>query len=384
MRITHTIFSLRPELGGPSVSAPALCVALAEQGGDVDMAVWEERGERRPLDEKNGITRNDRVPPVMVNGGIRRKQLVSHVANNDIEILHDHSIWRRSHIDVALASRQTGRPLVLSPRGTLLPWCLQHKRLKKKMGMMLYMRRVLEQVALFHATSEEEVESLRSAGFRQPITLIPNGTVLPDLDSPIDGDEFGYNGDRTALFISRINPKKGLLMLVRAWGRLRPLGWRLKIVGPDENNYRGEIATAIEREGLTDVVTIRDAVDHKEKWMLYRAADLFVLPTHSENFGIVVGEALAAGTPVLTTKGAPWAELETYQCGWWTDISVDAIFHALQEATALSADELRMMGKRGRSLVEERYSWQAIGRDMLRAYEWLLGKEEMPDTVFLY
>lgn len=383
MRITHTIFTLRPENGGPSISAPALCTALAEHGGDVDIAVWEERGAARPLDMDNGIEANEKAARVFVNGGMRRAWLVSHVTNNNIDIIHDHSLWRRYHIGVALAARQTGRPLVLSPRGTMLPWCLKHKRLKKQLGMTLYMRRVLEQVALFHATSEEEVESLRSAGFRQPIALIANGTVLPDLELPLVSSESGVDGDRTALFLSRINPKKGLLMLVEAWGRLRPQGWKLRIVGPDEDNYRCKVVEAIDREGLSDLITLRDAVDHREKWMLYRAADLFVLPTHSENFGIVVGEALAAGTPVVTTKGAPWAELETMQCGWWVDISVDGLFHALQEATALPKDELRLMGERGRRLIEERYSWPVIGRDMLAAYEWLLGKREKPNTVIL-
>lgn len=383
MRITHTIFSLRPELGGPSISAPALSIAIAAQGGDVDMAVWEERGENRPLGMENGIAMSDLGPHVWVNGGMGRRKLRDHVVRNNVEIIHDHSLWRRYHLGVALAARQTGRPLVLSPRGTMLPWCLQHKRLKKKLGMMAYQRRILEEVALFHVTSEEEAESVRSAGLRQPMALIPNGTILPDLDSPPAPNGMALNGERTALFLSRIHPKKGLLMLIEAWSRLRPLGWKLRIVGPDENDYRNEIAAAIEREGLSDVVAMHGAVDHNEKWILYRAADLFVLPTHSENFGIVVSEALASGTPVVTTKGAPWAELETRRCGWWTDVSVDGLAHALQEATSLPKEELRIMGERGRRLIEERYSWQAIGRDMLAAYAWLLSKREKPDTVIL-
>ncbi len=347
------------------------------------MAVWEERGMTRPLDMDNGIPTNDGTPAVMVSGGMGRKKLRDHVVRENVEIIHDHSLWRRYHLGVALAARQTGRPLVLSPRGSMLPWCLQHKRLKKRLGMLAYQKRLLEQVAMFHVTSDEEAESVRAAGLRQPMTLIPNGTVLPDLDAPGTNNGHEGLGDRTALFLSRIHPKKGLLMLIEAWSNLRPEGWKLRIVGPGEPNHRNEIAAAIEREHLSDVVTMEDAVDHHEKWQRYRSADLFILPTHSENFGIVIGEALASGTPVLTTRGAPWAELESRQCGWWTDISVAALADALKEATTLPTEELRLMGERGRRLIEERYSWQTIGRDMLASYAWLLGKHELPGTVIL-
>ena len=347
------------------------------------MVLWDKHGLDGVQVSDSDVVVLEGTKPATFNTRVRRRSFSSHVRSNNTEIIHDHSIWRRYHIEVALAARRTRRPLVLSPRGTMLPWCLRHKWLKKKAGMLLYQRHVLEQVDLFHVTSEEEAESIRSAGLRQPLALIPNGTILPDLDAPLLSKRLDRNGHRTALFLSRINPKKGLLMLVEAWSRLRPVGWKLRIVGPDENNYRNEVATAIEREGLSDVITIHDAVDHNEKWTLYRSADLFVLPTHSENFGIVVGEALASGTPVVTTKGAPWAELESRQCGWWADISVDGLYNSLQEATALPEDELRLMGKRGRSLVEERYSWQAIGKDMLSAYAWLLGERDKPGTVIL-
>ncbi len=349
----------------------------------MDIAVWEKRGPSRSLGEENGITVIEGARRVMVSGGMRRRPLVAHLRKLGSELIHDNSIWRRCHIAMALAARQTQIPIVLSPHGSMLRWSLNTKRLKKRLGMMLYMRRILEQVAVFHATSEEEVECVRSAGFRQPIALIPHGIVLPDLSGQLSVDGLESGGDRTALFVSRLHYKKGLPMLIEAWNRLRPQGWKLLIVGPGEERYKRKLLTEIDRNDLSSVITIQDGVDHARVWELYREADLFILPTHAENFGLVVPEALAAGTPVITTKGAPWAELETNDCGWWVDIGVEPIRRALQEATTLPIEELRLKGERGRKLVSERYAWPVVARAMSDVYAWLLGKGSLPNTVVM-
>ncbi len=149
------------------------------------------------------------------------------------------------------------------------------------------------------------------------------------------------------MYLGRNHLLKGLDLLTEAWERVKRDGWRLKLVGP----------------GLPGGL-----VEGEEKWRVLRAADVFVLPTRSENFGIVVAEALAAGVPVITTKGAPWAELVSENCGWWVEVGVEPRAEALREAMGLTDEERRAMGENGRRLVERKYKWEAVGARMVEVY----------------
>ncbi len=139
----------------------------------------------------------------------------------------------------------------------------------------------------------------------------------------------------------------------------------------------------VRRRDLSEVVRFVGPVDDEEKWSYYGDADLFVLPTHSENFGIVVAEALAAEVPVLTTTGAPWKELDTHECGWWVEPEPRALTEALRRATGCDDETRRAMGRRGRQLVEERYSWEGVASQMVAVYRWLVDDGPRPDCVRL-
>ena len=125
--------------------------------------------------------------------------------------------------------------------------------------------------------------------------------------------------------------------------------------------------------GLAASIQIEAPLDGEAKYEAYRAAHLFLLPTYSENFGVVVAEALAAGTPVITTHGTPWSEVVERACGWWIPVNVDALTAALTEAFGKSDRELASMGTRGAAWVADTFSWQTIAENTLKAYEWVLG-----------
>jgi len=206
---------------------------------------------------------------------------------------------------------------------------------------------------------------------------------LPAMSQTAEGrGQQAENGRQlTALFLSRIHPVKGLLNLVAAWDRLRPAGWRMVICGPDEGGHLEQVKRTVAKVGLSSAFEFKPAVYGLEKNALCASADLFVLPSFSENFGLVIAEALACGVPVITTKGTPWEELHTRQCGWWIDIGVEPLVAALREAMALSDEQRKVMGQRGRRLVEENYSWPKIGADMKAVYEWVLRSGPRPDCI---
>ena len=169
--------------------------------------------------------------------------------------------------------------------------------------------------------------------------------------------------------------------LVEAWKTLRPKGWRVVIAGQDDAGYRGELESAIRRYDLTDDFIFRGFVSLEEKARLYREADLFVLPTYSENFGLVVPEALSHSIPVITTRGTPWEELNKYRCGWWTGIGTEPLTEALREAISLPDRERKEMGERGRELVKERYSFTRLGKELKTLYQWLINGDKPPPYV---
>ncbi len=274
-------------------------------------------------------------------------------------LVHDHALWLSSNHAVARYCRQRSIPRIVSPRGMLGSWSLENGKWKKRFAWWLYQKRDLQTATGFHATSQQEAEEIRSLGFQQPIVVAANGLSVPD---PLPGRRRD-DAKRRALFLSRIHPKKGLLMLVKAW-KQASIGnqWELHIAGPDEDNHLVEVQQCIRQEDLESSVRYVGPLDDQAKWQAYVDADLFVLPSFNENFGIVIAEAMAAGLPVITTTSTPWSVLEEKKMGWWIEPNVDALVKSLKSATLLSVDACQQMGQRGKSHVLSELSWRETAR----------------------
>jgi glycosyltransferase involved in cell wall biosynthesis len=305
--------------------------------------------------------------------------LAAVVSTSGASILHAHGLWSLFSLSVLRAASRGGIPCVLSAHGMLDPGSLRHKAWKKRIAWLLWERRLARAAAVLHATSDAEAKSLRAQGLTQPVAVVPPGVDPPPRGrSPRDA-----TAPRTALFLSRIHPIKGLLNLVDAWAAVRPSGWRCVVAGPDPVGHARLVQEAVRKAGLHDVFTFPGAVDDRGKWDLLAQVDLLLLPTFSENFGIVVAEALAAGLPVITTKAAPWSELVSHRCGWWVDVGAEPFAAALREACARSDAERLDMGDRGRRLVESRYTWPAAASHMRTVYEWIRSGGPPPSCVRL-
>jgi glycosyltransferase involved in cell wall biosynthesis len=209
----------------------------------------------------------------------------------------------------------------------LMPWALRYKKHKKRLAWSLYQKRIMASCAGLVATSEQERDSIKQLFPLHPIAVIPNGVEFP-IDIP---DRAARSGDRSAnlLFMSRVHPVKNLFGLVQAWQevcRRPPMGrWVLQIAGPDELDHTREIKAMVHSLGLVSRVEFLGPITEGEKNRVFEAADLFVLPSFSENFGVVVAEALAHGLPVVAARGTPWKGLIEQKCGWWVDPTPGAL-----------------------------------------------------------
>ena len=295
------------------------------------------------------------------------------------DCVHIQGIWCPRLAHRLHSWRRQGIPYIASIRGMLEPWALANKPLKKRLAWAIYQKCLLNSAAVVHTTSERELRQCRRLGLIVPLVLIPWGVALPVNASEQRQDYArGPSGLHTALFLGRIDPVKGLPMLIEAWRRVRPQCWKMKVVGPDEAGHRAEVEALIRKAGLSAQFEFTGKLTGVEKQSALSEADLLVLPTHSENFGMVIGEALAHRLPVITTKEAPWEVLEEYGCGWWTEASVKGIAQALSAATRCSSRKLEEMGARGRHLIEKQYAWPPVAKRFLEIYQRAVMGDERP------
>lgn len=379
MKVVQVVPSLSQSTGGLFVSISHLARYSIHYGAEV--VVCAPRGHATPEElaawSPAEICTYPRFGPAKFGFA---PGLVRGLGRIGPDLVHSHGVWSYTSIAAARWSGRTRKPYVVSIHGMLEPWALQHSSLKKRLARWLYQDCLLQNAGALRATSEMEANNVRAAGFRAPIAIVPNGVDLPerpgeDLRSP-------SRSKRKALFVSRIHPKKGLLDLVAAWDKVRPSDWDLTILGPSDRGYAEEVQAAIGAAGLEGSIQMPGPVWGTARFRYYWEADLFVLPSFSENFAMVIAEALACELPVITTKGLPWQELEEYRCGWWIDIGAESLANALRAATQLSDAERGEMGRRGRQLIAERFSWGRSAKRMTDVYRWLAAGTERPDWVW--
>jgi glycosyltransferase involved in cell wall biosynthesis len=383
LRLLQVVPSYYPAVryGGPIRTVHALCTGLVRRGHQVSVYTTNIDGDRNldvplgtPVDMDGVLVHYFPVGPLRrlcwspaLAGQLRR-------AVADFDLVHLHSVFLWPTYSAARAARRAGVPYVISPRGMLVRDVIRAKsRFAKSAWIELVERRSLSQAARVHVTTEIEEAEAKALGLRLPETFcVPNGVSWPSRHTPLGSGPFAHIPRPYALFLSRINRKKGLDRLIRAWKWVPQLP--LIIAGNDDEGILPELKALARSEGVTDRLTFLGPVSDEHKWALYENAEMFILPSYSENFGNVVAEAMAMACPVVITPDVGLAKLVgEIGCGIITSGEPRALARAI---TQLQKNEIqrKRLGALGRQAAVERLTWAGVAAQMEGEYHRILSR----------
>jgi glycosyltransferase involved in cell wall biosynthesis len=371
VRVVHYLPFIRLELGGVVRAVLDFCRVLAEHGHPTTLVCADRRDV--PADWPHHPGGDPRLPRVVVlepqTGVVRRltpraqSQLAG--ALRDADVLHLHAMWEPTNVQAAKVARRAAKPYVLSPHGMLDDWSMAQSRLKKRLFLALKGNRLLRNAARVHCTAQGELDQAQKwlpAGKGVVLPLIFDLSPFQTAPGPALARQ-AFAPLREAprdmpvlLFLSRVHPKKGLDALIDAAAELQRRGRPalLLIAGPGDEPYVESLRQRADRLGVGERVHFLGMVRGQEKVSLYQAADLFVLPTSQENFGLVLLEAMASGTPVVTTKGVDiWPELQRAGA-IITDQSPTELAAAIE--ASLKSPTRKTIGEQGRQWVFQQFA----------------------------
>jgi len=377
MKVVYTVASIGNESAGPSYSVSRLAANVASFADDVSLLACKPeptgsfafRG--RYFDQASINIGRMAFSPDLHHG------LLDECMNADI--LHANALWMMPMVYPGwVRKRCPNCKLVWSPRGAMAQWTLDKSKWQKKIFGALLQWPAVRQADMFHATSMKEYEEIRQLGFRQPVALLPIGIDVPVVDK---AKAKAGAKMRKIVFFGRLHAVKKVDDILLAWEQVHNEmpDWEVQIAGPDFG-VEADLRNLVASHNLPRVTFVGE-LKGQAKYDFLASADLCLLPSLTENFGITVAESLVCETPVIASQGTPWSGLNDNNCGWWVPNGADAIAKAFREAVAKSPEEMTTMGLNGKAWMMRDFAWPSIGRNMLTAYEWLLGEADKPDFV---
>lgn len=402
LRVLQIVPSIALVYGGPSQMVRGFSEALGRAGAEVTVLTTDANGDvgQPPLDvplQQPVPTANYTVWYFPCAPWRRYKfslPLLRWLARhgNEYDIAHIHALFSPVSTAAATVARWQGLPYLLRPLGTLDPADLQKKRLAKQVYGKCLEGPNLKQAAAIHFTSPPEACVSQRFGSQAPAVVIPLGVTPPPLLSAEAIQQqlvaLQVPTDRPiVLYLSRLDPKKGLDLLIPALERLLDTDdvpkFQFVLAGsnPQDPAYVQAVGDRIAASPLQGCTTCTGFVAGEAKAALLAAADLFVLPSYYDNFGIAVAEAMAAATPVVVSEGVYiWADIEAAEAGWRCDLSVEGITAALATALQNQAERQRR-GDQARHLATTAYSWDSVAQRTLATYQAILAGHAIPTAV---
>lgn len=372
MKVLTFVSDIDNRSGGPSRSVPMLVRGLAEVGVDITLMTMQ-------TEQMNSHALEGSSAKLKALKEFDKTAVEQYVLEEKFDLIQIQSMWDpKYHILVKIAQKHN-IPYLITPRGMLEPWSLTQSKWKKKIAMLLYQKSDLNKAASIFTTAEMEAKHVHDLGIHVPCSVIPNGIETEGYPCRTSIDVV----KKQVLFLSRIHIKKGIELLIDAWKKIIDnfQGWKLVIVGNGEPEYIESLNKRILSLGLTDSVEIKEPVFGAAKLELYQSSALFVLPSFSENFGMVIAEAMSCGVPALTTTNCPWEILNETKTGWCVDLSVENLEKTLLEALSMEPKKLYDMGQQASKLVFENFNYRNVAARTKELYEWILGKGNKPEFI---
>lgn len=301
---------------------------------------------------------------------------------NKFDILHQHGIWMPVSLFSKKLKKKTNIKKVIQTHGLLMPYSRNLSKMKKDLVFSFYERSNLETSDMLVACAKEEAIVLRNLFPHKNIAIIPNGISDDFFNAKVETENLKRK--KRMLFLSQIIPVKGIERVIKSINEIGVnnfLDWEFIIAGYEDASYKKILEKMITDFDLNDLIKFIGPKLGLDKIKTFDNTDVFLLPSYSENFGIVVAEALSRGIPVLTTKGTPWSELESNNCGFWVDNTTLGIKNGILQILQSSEEELKDMGLKGKKLIGEKYLWSKCSQKTIEMYHWILNGGGKPSFI---
>lgn len=298
-------------------------------------------------------------------------------ACGDFDVYQAQGVWLYNTYALVDVARKMGKPYIITPRGMLYPQDIaKSKPWFKKMSLKIRLFKDLNHAACVHVTCEDEMRHCRNLGVTSPIAIVPNPVEIKEYPNAKRDDMFRLG------YLGRISRRKNVEGLIYAWSELgdKVKDAELLIIGGGDDEYMSFLKGEVARLHL-DNVRFTCFISGQEKEEALASLSVLAMPSEFENFGNVIVEGLVRGIPCIATTGAPWKDLVDYQCGWWVEYSQTAITQAVEAALKTPSEQLHEMGERGKKLMKEKYSIEAVAKQMKEVYDWILGNGDKPKCV---
>lgn len=353
IRVTHVVKSLDKRSGGPAKSVTFLADQLAKKGLEVTLVSFSKNDAEieKPRVSKVKLVIHSTIKLFFFQWNHWRKQNNPFVIVLNSNAVHIHGVWSPEITIYAFLAIFLKKPLFLHARGMLTRKALKHHALRKKLALAFYQRTIIRKAVTLYATAESERKEIKDLFKCNCIRLVGNPTYANKQLLSLDPVKQNKGKKLKFLYLGRVHPLKGLSILIDTFIKFRQYDWELTIAGPGSKSYVETLIKKSKKFQLSSKIKFREMVYQKEKVQLFKENDIFVFPSFSENYGIVVDEALQAATPVITTTGTPWSDLLQYNCGWYVEPTIDGLSEALLEALSINLKDLRGMGLRGRAYI---------------------------------